>query len=111
MKINYNNGPYSFWYGGVYYQNVMWMPVPPIYAYGGNQRKYTLEDLGFKYDEINSFETAPHYVRGTQELTIDLDKMKILVFEDDEDAYNELSYDCLQAIMDVFEEGGGVRHV
>lgn len=28
------NGPYSFWNGGVYYQNVNWIPVPPIYFYG-----------------------------------------------------------------------------
>lgn len=32
--IVYNNGPYSFWYGGIYYQNVNWIPVPPIYSYG-----------------------------------------------------------------------------
>lgn len=29
-----SNGLYSFWWGGIYYQNVNWIPVPPVYRYG-----------------------------------------------------------------------------
>lgn len=34
IKLIFNNGPYSFWYGGIYYQNVNFIPIYTDYNYG-----------------------------------------------------------------------------
>ena len=63
-----------------------------------------MEELGWSLDLHLSDEHELFFKRKGEELTIDLDKLKISLINYNDDELNQLSYETLKIIMEVLKE-------
>lgn len=62
-----------------------------------------LEELGWKFNIIDSMKDYYVFNRRDERLYIDTDKLKITHYNFDEDGLPELSYETLKIIVEIFK--------
>ena len=62
-----------------------------------------LEELGWKFNAIDSMKDYYVFNRRDEKLHIDTDKLKITHYNFDEDSLPELSYETLKIIVEIFK--------
>jgi len=62
-----------------------------------------LNALGWRHNKKRDMNNYYVFTRGTEELEIDTDKMKIHHYDSDEDGLNTLTYETLRVVVQILE--------